>query len=227
MILSEREKHLIGLLIIVVGVYMYYHYLLSPWQGTLNTIQEENHCLCDKILVQQKLLQDETLLAEDKAWDQFKSLLDQVPAAPCIPETIACLEETAQKSGVVLLNVDYRKSPEASTAEKTNTQRGWESEDLEIQVRGDYHSIKSFIKQIEKETYRIYVISNSRLQTPIQALSSMGELTFDPASSSAYDPSNINAEINIKIFYDHISMPGVVDEMKVNGAGSTNPFENQ
>ncbi len=225
MILSEREKYLIGLLIIFMGVYMYYNYLLSPLQTTINTIQEENQYLCDKILVQQKLLQDEPFLSQDKARDQFESLLGQVPAAPCIPEAIACLEETAEKSGVVLLKVDYRKSSEVGPIDKNNAPQGWESEDLEVQARGDYHSIKCFIDQIEKETPRIYIVSSSRLQTPIQSWAGTGEWTFNPASFSAYDPSNINAEINIKMIYDRISMPGVAEEMRVNSPGSTNPFK--
>ncbi len=178
----------------------------------------ENQSLQDKILVQDKLLQDDTLLEKDQAQDRFESLLNQVPADPCIPEAIACLEEMAGKAGVGLLEVNYKKP----SAEKTVESEDYDLEDLQVQVRGNYQNIKIFIGLIEEESSRIYVLSSSRLQVPSQA--STGEVTLDPASCSVNDHADMRAEINIEIIYDHICMPGVEGEMEIHGAGSTNPL---
>ncbi len=220
--LSDREKYLIALLISIIVIYTYYYYVLSPLQGTINTIQEENYRLQDNYLVQQKLMLDDTSLDQDKVREELQSLLNQVPATPCIPEAIACLEETAQKSRVMLLGVNYQKPVVGSITDTTNVSQGYECEDIEVQIKGHYKDIRYFVDQIESKTSRIYILSNSRLQAPNHTVDWSRVASSDSSGSSIYNDSNIRASINITIIYDGINMPGVQDDINNDSARSLN-----
>ncbi len=210
----------------MVVVYTYYSYLLSPQLELLEQAREEYHSLEAEKSKQDKLLQNEPLLEKDQVQNQFKSLLNQVPADPCIPEAIAGLEEMAISSGVKLMGINYRKSVKAGPAENSSASKEYDFEDIQVQVKGDYHEIKIFIGLIEKDP-RIYILSSSQFQTPIYAIRNTDEVGVARVSSGTNDSSIITAQIGIKLIYDHISMPGIVGEMEVNSAGRANPFRNQ
>ncbi len=211
-------------MIVSISVYIFYSYLWSPLQVTIKTVEEENRSLADKISMQQNLLQQEKPLPGDKAPNELESLWHQVPDTPCIPEAIACLEGAAEKSGVVIQAINYQRSPAAGRTQESTTPGSWESEDLKVRVRGEYQHIKDFIAQMESET-RIYILSSSRLQTQIRTSAPTEGGAWDPVSYGSYNPTQIIAEIKIKIIYDHIPMPGGEGEIGVITPGSSNPFD--
>lgn len=249
--LSQREKILIGLLIVLSVVYACYNFAYKPGKIAREQLQQENRVLKSLIAREENaktqntgILQERTEIAK-----LGNKLMLQLPTRAQVPETVAFLKKTAFESHVSLKSLNY----EAPNKSKYNNSTGSQKTDEElakvqmldynITVQGSYNSLLAFLLKIENAP-RLYTISNCSMiaaakkideKAPSEALQSNLEaepgaepvpLPSVPKGSAVYDGSNIKLNLKFSAYCDEESIPELKlkeDEVPV-AAGRINPF---
>ncbi|MEN6326588.1 MAG: hypothetical protein ABFD18_10355, partial [Syntrophomonas sp.] len=110
MILSNREKILLCLLVWTILIYSFCHFFYFPLNQKVTILAEQNNRLHQE-LASAKLLNNKQNVVNsrhNKYQLELAELDVQVPCSPCIPEVIAFLEDTSQKSKAILRGINYR-----------------------------------------------------------------------------------------------------------------------
>lgn len=204
-ILSKREQIFIILLLFFLIIYTYYIWLLLPLLNEIASIEMENRQLLAQVSHLQQSLQENpgnnALLGKDKSLELFQL----VPAKPAIPEAISSLQKMAEESGVILERVYYKSL--AKGEEDKSRPGDLQEEYVEIRVLGGYDELRAFIFRIEQRSKRIMILNQSRIQRMEADFWSEATVSKAEQSINLFALPQLKADLSIKLFYDHISMP--------------------
>jgi len=166
--LSTREAALLGLLLVLGGVFLTNHYIFQPQTQQKQQLVYENTNLTSEIQGMQNRINKYQSMQKDelKSWDDYQRMLEAVPQTPMIPNIIDYLELSAREGDVKLISIHYKDSALGDLAPKP-AKSGSELAQVmpvnfQIVASGSHYNLLSFILEIENAP-RIYIINSGKM----------------------------------------------------------------
>lgn len=249
--LSNREKVLLGILLVLSLVYAYYNFAFKPGKIAKENLLQENRVLKSMIESGETAKTQNTGMVQ-KITEIAKlgnELMLEVPARAGVPETVAFLKKTALDANVDIKSLNYAASPKNKNNSVNNTKNMVETEkvrtlDYNITVQGAYNNLLAFLLKIENAP-RLYTINDCQMTAnapeiaaealagPLQSSMEAGQgtpsprLPSIPKGSAVYDGNDIKLKLRFSAYYDEEGIPGFTtakeDEVPA-AAGRINPF---
>jgi Tfp pilus assembly protein PilO len=206
--LSDREKILGLIVIMLVGFYFYDRLILEPVLAEVKQLDAETNQLClQKEANQELIILNQKVQQEVGSLDYSDDMETLLPVLPHTAEVISYLSECARNQSLVLCFIHFK----LVDSERTSAEQGITAEttpkaiNLQLGVQGDYDKLISFLVSIENAP-RIYKINHSNLKVvdPAGIISDnqeSGVLTKDPTTSD-YDRNQATLTLDLSVFYD-------------------------
>lgn len=249
--LSQREKILIGLLLILGVIYACYNFAYKPGKIAREQLQQENRVLKSLIKRGENAKTQNTGIVQERTGiaKLGNKLMIQVPTRAQVPETMAFLKKTASESHVSLKSLNYTAPQASKDNHSSGSQKTGEELakvqvlDYNITVQGSYNNLLAFLLKIENAP-RLYIISNCSMTAAAKKIDEKAvsedlqsnpeaepgaepvPLPSVPKGSAVYDGSNIKLNLKFAAYCDEEPIPEFkIKEVEVPiAAGRTNPF---
>jgi Tfp pilus assembly protein PilO len=200
--LSKSEKLLLSLMVVVVTLYAYFTFFLSPKLEAIAIVNEaitkvEDDINANKVAEINNKKQKETLAELKKKKDEYKNI---VPTSERQPEISNTIKRVSDNNRVNLISVNFGKGSIAEAVKQgnqqnsntvTNEKAAAEKKDITLMtsvvtivINGEYQSILSFAKELEE---------NSRI-TEITSLNIAG-------SGTAISNNMLQGNITVSFYY--------------------------
>ncbi|MGE5380615.1 MAG: type 4a pilus biogenesis protein PilO [Methylocystaceae bacterium] len=244
--LSRRELIMIMVMVWILIGAVYYYFIYTPERAKLEQLQQINYQLQQQKTGHKVITGANT---ENDVLLEYQQLLGKIPEKAFLPEVLALVNETANKSDTEISGINYgTKSSqdtgsllgESGTAKKeVGKSVPYQSIPIEFEVRGDYYQIKSFIQLIENST-RLITINNIKLvaaaakqagaepPAPVDQINAKTESIPQLVGSAAYTGDNLVMTIKLTAFYDARSVKGrsgVSDQLAPPSEPKENPYK--
>ena len=166
--LSTREAALLGLLLVLGGIFLTNHYIFQPLIKHKQQLVLENNNLTQELQALQNRISKYQSMERDnrKSRDDYQSMLEAVPQSAMIPSIIDYLELSAREAHVKLITLRYKESAPGDPAPKS-AKSGTELMqtalvNFQIVASGNHFDLLSFVREIEKAS-RIYIVSGGKI----------------------------------------------------------------
>ncbi|MGI5921031.1 MAG: type II secretion system protein GspM [Syntrophomonadaceae bacterium] len=161
--LSKREKVLLGLLVWLTGIYIFYYYIYEPLNHQVKDLVSDNTRLRAQLMEVRQLEREKDMTNSrySRCEAELASLTRQVPDSPDVPGVIAFLEETAQKAQTRLNGISYGNKTSENTTRQTEPAMAIPVH-FEIMAAGNYYDLLTFLKHVEQAP-RLYAFTYVRL----------------------------------------------------------------
>lgn len=199
--LSKSEKLLLGLMVVVVTLYAYFTFFLSPKLEAIAIVNEaitkvEDDINANKVAEINNKKQKETLVELKKKKDEYKNI---VPTSERQPEISNTIKKVSDNNRVNLISVNFGKGSTAEAVKQGNQQnsntavneKAAENKDIKLMssvvtivINGEYQNILAFAKELEE---------NSRI-TEITSLNIAG-------SGTAISNNMLQGNITVNFYY--------------------------
>jgi Tfp pilus assembly protein PilO len=218
--MTKREIALLGILIVLGGIYLGYHFVFLPLNTKTAQLQTENNTLTkDSQTLQQKGANKVDVgLEEQKIRDDYAKMNVKIPSSPLIPDVYTYVELCARESKVKLLTINYKENAAAKTAttapETGSSSEAAQSANCQISASGSHFNLLSFLLKIENAP-RIYImngikvtVAKSKLpakelsaNTPEQVASNVEK------ESQSFDLNNVVINLDFAAYFDNTVLP--------------------
>lgn len=181
--LSNREKLLSLIVLYIFLAFTAYHFIYQAAAKELRDLQQENENLIASLQRIEKLEKDaqkqEPLSAA--ASEEYKTLQEMVPADPQIAEIVDFLRESAQKYGVEIDSIQYKKAERQLNEDQLKNQLQYQ--DLQIELSGRHDPLISFLIRLEHAS-RLFSVQSVKL-----SCKKSPDIIVDPAVNTEKKPS--------------------------------------
>lgn len=164
--LSKREAVLLGLLLVLGGVYLTNHYIFQPLRTHKQLLISENNRLTMELQVLQTRIGKYQSMEQNESQirDDYQSMLAEVPQSPMIPSIIDYIETSARNAQVKLLSIRYKENVVvASNAARSGSENMQVIPvNFQISASGSYFDLLSFVLEIENAP-RIFIINSGKM----------------------------------------------------------------
>lgn len=215
---SKREMALLGLLLVLGGVYLTSNYLFQPLQTQKQQLVSENNKLGMEIQVLQNEISRYQSMEQAglQIGDNYQKMLEAVPQSPLIPSIINYLELKARDTKVKLISIRYKENALGDTAPNSvKSALNIKPVNFQIVASGSHFDLLSFILEIENAP-RIYIINSGKIslcrtdQSPVGIAASVNsaDVTINDKvmdktvpESITYDQSKSLLDLNFSAYY--------------------------
>lgn len=166
--LSTREAALLGLLLVLGGVFLTNYYIFQPLIAHKQQLGLENNNLTLELQALQNRISKYQSMERDerKSRDDYQRMLEALPQSAMISSIIDYLELSAREAHVKLIMIRYKESAPGDPASKS-AKSGTDLTQImpvnfQIVVSGSHFDLLSFILEIENAP-RIYIINGGKI----------------------------------------------------------------
>ena len=166
--LSTREAALLGLLLMLGGIFLTNHYIFQPLITHKQQLVSENNNLTVELqALQNRISKYQSIERDDsKSWDDYQRMLEALPQSSMIPSIIDYLELSASEAHVKLITIRHKESALGDSAPKS-VKSGTDLTQImpvnfQIVASGSHFDLLSFVVEIENAP-RIYIINGVKI----------------------------------------------------------------
>lgn len=168
MSLSRREAALLGLLLMLVGLYLTNNYIFYPLLVNKQQLISENNNLSMELQELQSRISKYRSMQKDgfQIRYDYENMLDEVPASPMIPSIIGFIESKARDTNVKLISIRYKENTDGDivpnyTKSGSNLKQATPV-NFKIVANGSRFDLLSFVLEIEN-AHRIFIINRGKI----------------------------------------------------------------
>ncbi len=205
--LSTREAALLGLLLVLGGVFLINHYVFQPLTThKQQLVLENNNLTLDLQALQNRISKYQSMERDErKSRDDYQRMLEAVPQSSMISSIIDYLELSAREAHVKLITIRYKESalddPALKFAESRTDLTQIMPVNFQIVVSGSHFDLLSFILEIENAP-RIYIINGGKISLARTDQSPTGITTSPNSPDMAASDKPMEKTVPESLTYD-------------------------